>query len=109
MSENLEVTQESKTEVHSENNESQVKNNVLFGTIAYQDDSAYENFIHNMNLSQAIFVLVASANFAQAKGAFNILESESLSTAIRVIRKNSSQEKQPEENSTNETQNGSNN
>lgn len=101
MSENLKVTQESQTETQLENKESQVKGNVLFSTISYQDDLAYENFIHNMNLSQAIFVLVASANFAQAKGAFNILESESLSTAIRVIRKNSSQEKQSEENSTN--------
>ena len=101
MSENLKVTQESQTETQLENKESKVKGNVLFSTISYQDDLAYENFIHNMNLSQAIFVLVASANFAQAKGAFNILESESLSTAIRVIRKNSSQEKQSEENSTN--------
>ena len=42
-----------------------------------------------MNLNQAIFVLIASANFAQAKGAFNILESETLATAIRTIRKNS--------------------
>lgn len=63
--------------------------NVLFSTISYQDDAAYENFISNMNMSQAVFVLIASANFAQAKGAFNILESEVLSTAIRKIRKNS--------------------
>lgn len=106
----VETTQESSTEVQNqkETNE-QLKNNVLFGTIGYQDDSAYENFIQNMNLSQAIFVLVASANFAQAKGAFNILESESLSTAIRVIRKNSSSQKTNEEILTNETDNGSNN
>lgn len=63
--------------------------NVLFGTISYADESAYENFVSNMNINQAIFVLVASANFAQAKGAYNILESETISNAIRTIRKNS--------------------
>jgi len=106
----VETTQESATEVQKEQEiQEKLKNNILFGTIGYQDDSAYENFIQNMNLSQAIFVLVASANFAQAKGAFNILESESLSTAIRVIRKNSSPEKTSEETLTNETENGSNN
>jgi hypothetical protein len=63
--------------------------NILFGTITYADDTAYEKFISNMDLNQSIFVLIASANFAQAKGAFNILESEVLSSAIRTIRKNS--------------------
>jgi hypothetical protein len=67
------------------------KKNILFGTISYADDSAYENFIQTMDLGQALFVLIASANFSQAKGAFNILESEVLSSAIRTIKKNSAQ------------------
>jgi len=70
-------------------NDEQLKTNLLFGTIAYKDEESYENFIHNMNLSQALFVLIASANFAQAKGAFNILESEVVANAVRTIRKNS--------------------
>ena len=74
----------------------QEKVNMLFGTISYNEDSAYENFLQKMTLSQALFVLIASTNFAQAKGAFNILESETLSTAIRVIRKNSAPEKSAE-------------
>ncbi len=68
---------------------SEAQKNILFGTITYADDEAYENFISNLDINQAIFILVASANFAQAKGAFNILESEVLSSAIRVIKKNS--------------------
>jgi hypothetical protein len=68
---------------------SDAQKNILFGTITYADDEAYENFISNLDINQAIFILVASANFAQAKGAFNILESEVLSSAIRVIKKNS--------------------
>ena len=72
----------------SQNPEATPKN-ILFGTITYADEQAYENFIKDMNINQAIFVLVASANFAQAKGAFNILEAETISNAIRTIRKNS--------------------
>jgi hypothetical protein len=79
------------SEVSVEKNDVSAENpkNVLFGTITYADDDAYENFIANLDINQSIFILVASANFAQAKGAFNILESEVLSSAIRVIRKNS--------------------
>jgi hypothetical protein len=103
MSEEINNLTESQTEVqkNSETPETQANQNVLFGTIGYADDTAYENFIQNMNLSQAVFVLVASANFAQAKGAFNLLESESLSSAIRVIRKNSSETKAEENGSNN--------
>lgn len=65
----------------------QAPQNILFGTITYADDTAYEEFIANMNVSQALFVLIASANYSQSKGAFNLLESETLSAAIRSIRK----------------------
>jgi hypothetical protein len=65
----------------------QSQQNILFGTITYADDAAYEEFITKMNISQALFVLIASANYSQAKGAFNLLESETLSSAIRAIRK----------------------
>lgn len=80
----------------------EVKQNVLFGTIGYQDDESYENFVEKMNLSQAIFVLVASANFAQAKGSFNVLEAELLAKAIRVVRKNSSPAQNDENNNVKE-------
>jgi len=72
----------------------QAPQNILFGSISYADDEAYEKFITEMNISQAIFVLIASANFAQAKGSFNLLESESLATAIRAIRKTSEKNEQ---------------
>ena len=69
--------------------------NVLFGSISYADESSYEEFISTMNVSQAVFVLVASANFSQAKGAFSLLESETIATAIRAIRKNSDSQEEP--------------
>lgn len=90
--ENLEQT-EAQTEVQKDQSDATQQPaenaNVLFGTISYADEMSYENFLQKMNLSQAIFILVASANFAQAKGAFNLLESETLATAIRTVRKNS--------------------
>ena len=88
----MEETQDPQVVV--EKNDAPVENekkNILFGTISYADDSAYENFIQTMDLGQALFVLIASANFSQAKGAFNKLESEVLSSAIRTIKKNSAQ------------------
>lgn len=63
--------------------------NVLFGAISYNEEENYEKFIREMSPQQAIFVLVASANYAQAKGSFNLLESETLASAIRTLRKTS--------------------
>lgn len=99
MSENLEITKETSNSTTESGETTPNNSNVLFGTIGYADDTAYETFITNMNLSQAIFVLIASANFSQSRGTFNILESESLATAIRVIRKNSTTEKSSAEES----------
>jgi hypothetical protein len=79
-------------EVQDLDKKSEEKKSLLFGVIQYTDDTSYEKFIHEMNINQALFILIASANFAQAKGAFNLLESETLATAIRTIKKNSSQE-----------------
>jgi hypothetical protein len=86
----MEETKDTQVTAEKENTTQQpTQQNILFGTISYADDSAYEEFIGNMNISQALFVLIASANFSQSKGAFNLLESETISAAIRKIRKNS--------------------
>lgn len=82
-------TPEVETETVSTHEEPKKPKNTLFGSIGYDDDKAYENFLSNMDVNQAVFVLIASANFAQARGSFNILESETISTAVRTIRKNS--------------------
>lgn len=81
--------QETKTEVEKNTQEqaSAAPKNVLFGSISYSEESNYEKFIKEMNLQQALFVLVASVNYAQAKGSFNLLESETLAVAIRTLKK----------------------
>jgi hypothetical protein len=86
-----EIQKEQNAEMHSEKS-AEEKKNLLFGAIQYVDDDSYEKFLAGMNINQAIFVLIASANFAQAKGSFNLLESEILATAIRTIKKTSTQE-----------------
>lgn len=87
----MDENKEAQVSLEQENSQTseQPNQNILFGTITYADDSAYEEFISKMNISQALFVLIASANYSQAKGAFNLLESETLATAIRSIRKTS--------------------
>lgn len=97
------MTTEAPTEVEKDSQASQESQetgnrNLLFGTISYTDDSAYENFLKTMNVNQAVFILIASANFAQVKGSFNLLESEVLANAIRVIKKTSAPETSPDPN-----------
>lgn len=83
------TTQVEKNDSLSQEQTEKLKEASLFGTIGYKDEASYENFLENMNLGQSLFILIASANFAQAKGSFNVLEAELLAKAIRVVRKNS--------------------
>ena len=73
---------------------------VLLGTISYNNEEEYSKWLTQMDVNQAIFVLIASANFSQAKGAYNISESELISAAIRAIKKNSSNVPQASEETT---------
>lgn len=100
MTENTEDLEKNNSAVQEEltaEQKEKLKENSLFGTIGYTDESSYENFLEQMNLGQALFVLIASANFAQAKGSFNVLEAELLAKAIRVVRKNSTPAPKSEE------------
>lgn len=61
--------------------------NILLGTVSYNSEEDYEAFLKKMHINQAIFILLASANYAQAKGAFNLDESELINKAIKTIKK----------------------
>jgi len=63
--------------------------NVLLGTISYTNDADYEVFLSKMDVNQALFVLIASANYAQGKGLLNLDEGELVARAIKTIKKNS--------------------
>ena len=62
---------------------------VMLGTISYTDEKQYEEWLTNIDINQAIFVLVANANYSQSKGVLSLSESELISAAIRTIKKNS--------------------
>jgi hypothetical protein len=80
----MEENKESQVTLEKEKTQTtEATQNILFGT---------------MNISQALFVLIASANYSQAKGGFNLLESETLSAAIRAIRKTSEKNESQDKN-----------
>jgi hypothetical protein len=77
----------------------QEQKNVLLGTISYTNEDDYENFLSKMDLNQSLFVLIASANFGQSKGLYNLDESELVAKAIKTIKKNSATSEPTETNS----------
>jgi len=64
---------------------------VLLGSISYNNEKEYTEWLSNMDVSQAIFVMVASANYTQTKGLYNLAESELISSAIRAIKNGSTE------------------
>lgn len=58
----------------------------LLGTISYDNVEDFESFQANMTPQQIIIVLISAANYAQAKGAFNLEESELISRAIKRLK-----------------------
>ena len=63
--------------------------NVLLGTISYTNQDDYEKFLTNLDVNQALFVLITSANYGQTKGLFNLDESELIARAIKTIKRTS--------------------
>jgi hypothetical protein len=68
---------------------SQEQRNVLLGTISYTNEADYEQFLSTLDINQAMFVLIAGANYGQSKGLYNLDESELIARAIKTIKKNS--------------------
>lgn len=98
-SENKEVVEKqplSKTEAVSEQPK-QAPANVLLGTISYNTDKDLDAFLEKLDVNQAIFALIASANYSQAKGVYSLAESELISKAIKTIKNmsNENAEKTP--------------
>jgi hypothetical protein len=58
---------------------------ILFDVIAYHSTSDVPEFIGRMQVQDAVFILVTAATYAHKKGLLNLLESEVVSKAIRVV------------------------
>jgi hypothetical protein len=59
----------------------------LFGSINYHDDEVLDMLISNMTKEQSLQIIIKACNYAHNKQAFNLLESEVISKALRVIGK----------------------
>jgi hypothetical protein len=81
---------EATEEVVKETAQTTEEKNVLLGTISYTNQDDYEKFLSKLDVNQAIFVLIASANYGQAKGLFNLDESELIAKAIKTIKRTTS-------------------
>tara|TARA_Y100000389_G_scaffold177628_1_gene190064 strand:- start:2333 stop:2683 length:351 start_codon:yes stop_codon:yes gene_type:complete len=72
----------------------EVPTNVLLGSVSYQNLDDYNKFLDNLDVNQALFVLVSGCTFAQTKGAYSLDEAELVIKAIKTIK---NQSKPPEE------------
>lgn len=59
----------------------------LLGSISYSNDADWEAFLNSMSIHQGIVVLIASANYAQKRGAYNLAEAELIAKAIKTLTK----------------------
>lgn len=90
------MSEEQVEKTQAGNEQPEAKQNMLLGAISYETDEAYEAFLSKLDVNQAVFVLVAASKYAQARGAFNLSESELISSAIRRLKKKVAEEEQTE-------------
>lgn len=100
--ENVEVVNETTTQTETATDSAESKT-VLLGNIAYTNPEDYEKFLANLNANEAIFVLIASANYGQARGLYNLDESELIAKAIKTIKKTAAQPTSTTSDTTTET------
>lgn len=73
----------------SETKEQKKPANVLLGSISYNNESDYEKFLENIDINQALYIIVSGCTFAQNKGAYSLAEAELISKAIKAIKSKS--------------------
>lgn len=64
--------------------------NVLLSAISYENEADYQAFLNNMDINQALFVLVSGCTHAQSKSAYTLGEAELIAKAIKAIKNQSS-------------------
>jgi hypothetical protein len=66
-------------------NEQEVPKVTLLSAISYTSRADYEAFLTTMTGEHAIVTLIAAANHAQSRGAYNLDEAELVAKAIRKL------------------------
>jgi hypothetical protein len=59
----------------------------LFDTIQYQNSESLEKFLDNLRKEQALLIISEAIRVSYEKGVFDIIESESISRALRLLSK----------------------
>lgn len=57
----------------------------LFDSISYAHNEDVPMWLEKMNVNDAVFALISAAAYGHKKGLYNLLESEIVSKAIRLI------------------------
>lgn len=57
----------------------------LFDSISYSRNEEVPAWLERMNINDAVFALISAAAYGHKKGIYNLLESEIVSKAIRLI------------------------
>lgn len=55
----------------------------ILGTIGYETQEQLDTFISSMDQKGGIFVLIQAAQYAQARGLFNLTEASVVATAVK--------------------------
>lgn len=58
---------------------------ILFGSLTYDSQEEYLEFLKNLDQASAVAMLVAAAAYAQGRGIFSMEESEVLVNSLRKI------------------------
>jgi hypothetical protein len=66
-------------------NTQELPKTTLLSAISYQSREDYEIFLNTMTGEHAVVTLIAAANHAQVRGAYNLDEAELIARAIRKL------------------------
>lgn len=80
-------TKETETEIEKSSVENKAPIGILFDVMNYYSTDDLDYFISNMSQEQAMFCILEASKSAFKRNTYNLLESEVLSKALRIISK----------------------
>ena len=61
--------------------------NLLGGFVTYENPTDYEKFLEALTLEHSVMVLIAAANYSQARGVYTLPEAELINRCITRLKK----------------------
>ena len=78
-------------------NAQELPKTTLLSAISYQSREDYEIFLNTMTGEHAVVTLIAAANHAQVRGAYNLDEAELIARAIRKLTVDPAKQEAPKQ------------